>query len=97
MLAAGKTTVEQRAAIAELDRIARGEASCGDMAELARRFLPLVTEPAVWTARIDALPAARILPPPGRDWDAIIGDGEATLSTVSGRYHRHVAQPLAVA
>jgi tetratricopeptide (TPR) repeat protein len=51
----------------------------------------------MWAARIDTMPAIRVLPPPVRDWDAVIGDGEATLSTVSERYRRYVARPLATA
>lgn len=82
-------------AMTELRRIARGEAHCPDMAALARLFLPLVTDPGPWAARIEAMPVVRTLPIRERDWDGIIRDGEATLAV--GQYRRHLELPLASA
>lgn len=72
--------VRDDATLARLAEIREGKAWEADVDGLARLFLTMVSTPAVWTSRVDALAELRVAPRRPRDWDAKIADLERAIA-----------------
>ncbi len=81
---------DERAAIDALRRFAGNDPDTSMYAcaaFLARLFVPLVSAPDSWAARVAAIPVVHTLPPVSLDWDAVIAEGEAILADPSRPDH----------